>query len=146
MATNQSDVVQQALKQIPAGESTPAEVHRVAAWLCARRGDHASERVQLERLVTVDPADLAALTGSPGLRNMPARKLAIDYRRKKKEEIERLLARYLKLFDRNQPIRDAEEMAKIAEKLGRKFEARELPDGGNAEDPESADLVFACLS
>ncbi len=41
-----------------------------------------------------------------------------------KVEIETLRARYEKLFDRNQPIRDAEEMAQIAERLGRTFEAR----------------------
>jgi hypothetical protein len=39
-------------------------------------------------------------------------------------EIETLGNRYLKLFERNQPLRDAAEMAQIAERIGRRFEAQ----------------------
>jgi tetratricopeptide (TPR) repeat protein len=145
MAMNQSDVVQQALKHLPAGESTPAEVHRLGAWLCARQGDHALERKQLERLVAADPADLTALDRLTQLSEQVGQHaLAIDYRRRK-EEIERLQAQYRQLFDRNQPIRDAEEMAGIAEKLGRTFEARGFLTVEISEDPERSDLRIRLL-
>jgi hypothetical protein len=39
-------------------------------------------------------------------------------------ELERLDARYQKLYKRNQPSRDAAEMASLAEHLGRWFEAK----------------------
>ncbi len=145
MATNQSDVVQKALKQLPASELTSAEFHRLGAWFCARRGDHALERKQLERLVAADPADLAALDRLVHLAEQAGQyALATDYRHKK-VEIEQLQSRYQKLFDRNQPIRDAEEMAQIAEKLGRTFEARGFLTVEIAEDPERADLRLRLL-
>ena len=44
IATNRIDVVRQALTHLPAAESTPAQVHRLEAWLAANRGDVATER------------------------------------------------------------------------------------------------------
>jgi tetratricopeptide (TPR) repeat protein len=140
MATNQIDVVQLAFEHLPASESTPAEVHQLSAWLCARRGDHDLEREQLERLVAADPADLAALGRLKLLAEQAGQPaLAMDFGRKK-EEIERLQTRYRKLFDRYQPCRDAEEMARIAEKLGRQFEARGCLTVEISEDPDRGDL------
>ncbi len=55
----------------------------------------------------------------------------------KKAEVDRLRARYEKLYDRNQPIRDAEEMASLAEQLGRKFEARVFLTVALSEEPDS---------
>ena len=51
----------EALKHLPAEVSTPAQVHKLAAWFAARRGDVESERRALERLIAADPADFAAL-------------------------------------------------------------------------------------
>ena len=55
-------------------------------------------------------------------------------------EIDRLRARYLKLYDRQQPIRDAVEMAGLAERLGRWFEARVFLTLAVSENPEREDL------
>src|SRR5262249_26252872 len=49
MATSRGAEVREALEHLPAAESTPAQVERLAAWLAARRGDVASERRALER-------------------------------------------------------------------------------------------------
>jgi hypothetical protein len=48
--------------------------------------------------------------------------------------------RYEKLYDRTQPIRDAVEMAEIAERLGRIFEAQVFLTLAIAEDRERVDL------
>ncbi len=61
IATNRIDVVKQAMTQLPAAESTPAQLHRLNAWLAAKQGDVAAERRELELLVEADPADLTAL-------------------------------------------------------------------------------------
>jgi enediyne biosynthesis protein E4 len=61
IATNRMDVVQQAVKHLPALEATPAQLHRLEAWLSSKRGDIESERRELERLIAEDPADLTAL-------------------------------------------------------------------------------------
>ena len=53
----------------------------------------------------------------------------------KKREIDRLKARYEKLHKRRQPVRDAAEMAQLAEQLGRGFEARAFLTLAISEDP-----------
>jgi hypothetical protein len=59
----------------------------------------------------------------------------------RKAEIDRLRERYLKRHDRKQPIRDAVEMAKLAEQLGRQFEARVFLSIAISEDPGRTDLL-----
>ena len=61
VATNRVAEAREAAEHLPAEESTPAQVHRLAAWFAARRGDVESERRALERLIAADPADFAAL-------------------------------------------------------------------------------------
>jgi thioredoxin-like negative regulator of GroEL len=140
IATNRIDVVQQALKHLPAGDSTSALVHRLEAWLAAKRGDVATERRDLERLLTEDPADLRALDRLAQLMEKAGQPAQAAELARKKAEINRLLARYEKLYDRNQPIRDSEEMASLAEQLGREFEARVFLTVAISDEPERDDL------
>jgi tetratricopeptide (TPR) repeat protein len=140
IATNRIDVVEQAMRHLPAGESTPAELHRLDAWLASRRGDVATERRELERLLAVDPADLAAVDRLADLAEedrQPARAAEL---RGMKSELNGLKARYGKLHERKQPVRDAVEMARLAEKLGRRFEARAFLTLAISEDPDRVDL------
>jgi hypothetical protein len=60
--------------------------------------------------------------------------------RSKKADIDRLRAHYLNRHDRKQPIRDAVELAHVAELLGRRFEARVFLSIAISEDPGRADL------
>src|SRR5262249_16924112 len=60
--------------------------------------------------------------------------------RRRKAEIDRLRSRYEKLHERKQPIRDAVEMAHLAEQLGRRFEARGFLTLAISEDPDREDL------
>jgi enediyne biosynthesis protein E4 len=140
IATNRADLVRQALTHLPADASTLAQIHRLGAWLCSRRGDNESESRELERLVAVDPADLKSLDRLAQLAEIAGRPTRAQDLRGRKAEIEKLLARYEELFDRNQPIRDAEEMARIAEQLGRAYEARAFLTIEISEDPEREDL------
>ncbi len=140
IATKQLNVVRQALKHLPAEDVTVARVHQLKAWLAAMRADTSTERQQLEHLLAEDPADrtaldrLAELAEKAGQPAQAAEALHI------KAEIDRLRARYEKLYDRNQPIRDAEEMASLAEQLGRNFEARVFLTVALSEEPERDDL------
>jgi enediyne biosynthesis protein E4 len=140
MASGRAGVAAQAVKRLPADFMSRAEVHRVNAWLAARRGDLESERRELERAVAAGPADaadfdrLAELERAAGSLDKAARFTH------EKAEFERMLGRYLKLYDRVQPIRDAVEMAQLAERLGRRFEARVFLTLAISADPERADL------
>ncbi len=140
VATNRVTEAQEAMKHLPAGASTPAQVHRLASWLAARRGDLASERHALEGLVAADPIDSGAfdrLTELAVREGPPAR---VTELRRQKAEIDRLEARYQKLYQRNQPRRDAVEMAHLAEQLGHQFEARAWLTIAIASAPNREDL------
>jgi tetratricopeptide (TPR) repeat protein len=124
MATSRGDVVRQALTRLPASECDNAQVSRIQAWLAAKQGDQLTEVRSLERAVAAEPADLAGLERLAELahqRGEPAR--AVELRRHA-AEIDRLIIRYQKLHERNQPIRDSTVMGQLAEKLGRPFEAK----------------------
>ena len=115
IATNQIDVVQQALTHLPAENSNPAHVHRIKAWLASRRGDDETERRELQLLLEADPADLPAMDRLIRLADQAGQPAQAEGLRRQKADIERLQARYEKLHERNQPIRDAAEMARLAE-------------------------------
>jgi enediyne biosynthesis protein E4 len=124
MAADRADIVRQAMSNLPAGELTPAQADRTQAWLAAKQGDRALERQALEHLVASDPGDLAAwkrLAEAARQDGKPEIAAELDRRQ---ADIARLNDRFHKLFDRNQPIRDAVEMGELAEKLGHTFVAR----------------------
>ena len=141
IATGRIDAVQEALRHLPAAEATPAQVHRLRAWLAADRGDVDAECRELERLIASDPSDRTALdrlarlaeTGGP-----PGRAAELN---RKAAEIDRLRERYERLHERKQPIRDAVEMAHLAEQLGRVFEARVFLTLAISEDSDRDDML-----
>ncbi len=126
LATKRLADVRQALAHLPAAESTPADVERLRARLAALGDDPDMERQALERLLLIEPADLAALDRLGYLAEkagQPDR--AADYRFKKKE-IGELQIRFDKYYQRNQTMRDARAMAGLAAQIGRPFEAKVL--------------------
>jgi enediyne biosynthesis protein E4 len=140
LATQRIDAVHQALQHIPAAESTPAQVHRLRAWLCSQKGDVADERRELERLIAIDPADLTALDRLVQLATKDGQPARVTELQRQKDEIARDTTRYQQLYERTQPIRDAEEMAHLAMRLGRTFEARVFLTLAISEEPERIDL------
>jgi tetratricopeptide (TPR) repeat protein len=140
IATSRFDFVKQAVTHMPATESNPARFHRENAWLAAQRGDVATERHELELLVAADPADVTALGRLAELAEKETQFARAAELVRKKADLDRLRARYLKLHDRTQPIRDAVELARLAEQLGRRFEARVFLTIALSEDPARDDL------
>src|SRR5262249_27560627 len=140
LATGRVAEVREALRHLPAADATPAQVHRLAAWLAARRRDAPSERRAWERLIAAGPGAGAALDRLAELalgEGQPAR--AAEFRGRK-AALASLLERYKELFLRNQPTRDAAELAGMAEQLGRFFEAKAFASLAVATEPARADL------
>ncbi len=124
LATSRVDEVKKTLEHLPAEESTPAQVRSLVAWLAAKRGDAQTEARALQRLITVDPANVAALDRLAELEVREGKLTDVSELRRKRTEIDRLQARYRELYLRNQPARDAAEMARLANQLGQWFEAK----------------------
>jgi tetratricopeptide (TPR) repeat protein len=143
MASDRVEEARDAMRHLPDAAETPARIQRRAAWLAARRGDPRAERSALESVINEAPADLDAHDRLIALASRDQQPDLADRLRSRKSEIERLEARYQALYRRNQPTRDAEEMARLAEQLGRWFEARGFLIVALAADPGREDLRAA---
>jgi tetratricopeptide (TPR) repeat protein len=139
-ATNRIEVVKQAIEHLPAADSSPTDAYQLNAWLCRQRGDAAGEHQELERLLAANPSDLKALDRLSKLATDSGNAAEVAELARKRAEIDQLWARYRKLYERGQPVRDAEEMAHLAKALGRTFEARVFLTLAILEEPERAEL------
>ena len=136
MATQRVADVRQALGHLSVEESSSAAVERLKAWLAAHCGDLELEQRALVRLIAVDPTDIAAVDRLVAIAEKRGNADHAGELRRRKTEIERLQGRYEKIDRRNQTIRDAGEMAKLAERLGRRFEAKVLLTIAIATEPK----------
>ena len=134
--------MRQSLGHLPVEESNPAQVQRLTAWLAAFRGDLDAERRALERLVGVDPTDFAALDRLEAIAEKEGKSDRAGEYRRMKTEIGRLQARFEKLYKRNQTMRDAGEMAGLAEQLSRPFEAKVFRTIAMAAESERRDPII----
>lgn len=139
MRTNRPADARAAVEHLPADSLTPADAHRLSAWLAHADSDVERERQELSALAAEAPEDLAALDRLAALKQGPARETGDGYQRRK-AEIERDRTRYRELHRRNQPARDAEEMSRLAERLGHRFEAIVFLTAAAAEEPDREDL------
>src|SRR5262249_29671765 len=143
LATGRVAQAPEARQPLPIEAASRGEVHRLAAWFAARRGDARSEQFALERLIAADPGDGAALDRLAELAVREGQTARADELRQRKAEIDQLKIRYHELFLRDQPLRDAAEMARIAERLGHSFEAKAFLSLAVANKPARDDLRAA---
>jgi thioredoxin-like negative regulator of GroEL len=139
-ATGRVAQAREAMEHLPSAETTPAQVHRLAAWFASQRGDEDAEEAALARLIKADPTDFAALNRLADLAAKKGQTDRANHLHSVKTEVKRLEARYLRLYARYQPMRDAAEMAVLAERLGRLFEARAFLAIALIVEPDRADL------
>ena len=118
MATDRIDAVERAMTHLPDIASLSADQHRINAWLAGHRGDFAKERSELELLIAADPGELSAYDRLIDLHKKGGQPALAAEVLQKRNAVRELLGRYMMLHGRKQPIRDAEELARIAEQLG----------------------------
>lgn len=140
MAAGDEAVVNAALEHLPGTAATELLHSRVRAWLARHRGEAEAESEALERVIAADPTDQAAIDRLAELSKRLGRPARADELKRLDESVRSLDARYRELLRRNQPLRDAEELARIAERLGRRFEAEAFLTLAVAVDPGRADL------
>ena len=126
MAADRIEALEKAMTQLPARFVSRAQTERVQAFLAARYGDQDAERRALDRLVAADPFDRAAVTRLLELTRRDGQPERVTEIERRSAEIAPLNERFHKLYDRNQPIRDSDEMGQLALRLGHTFVAKVL--------------------
>ena len=126
MASGSVEVARRELARLPAYRFDPSEIWAIRAWDAARSGDRPAERSALERLVAIEPGDTRALDRLAELARLDGKADRAAEIRKRQEQALRDREAYRRLLvaDRNPiPIDDLRERARLAEQLGRRFEA-----------------------
>src|SRR5262249_26114322 len=127
MAAQDLPEAQRAMARLPAERMTEPERWSLRAWLAARSNQPDGERSALEQLIVVDPRNtpaldrLAALALQAGQADRAAalRRLQVE-RLSDKHRYRRLM-----IEDRSPiPLEELRERVRLAERLGRWFEAR----------------------
>jgi enediyne biosynthesis protein E4 len=126
MAADHVPEAREALPHLRAEDFAPARIQQLRAWFAARRGDAVVERQALEQAVAADPGDLAALERLAELATREGRVEDGVRLRQRKAELDKTLHQYRTMFREDDPIRTTAGMARLAETLGRRFEALAL--------------------
>ena len=109
---------------LSAVEFTTVELLRLRAWVTARLGDGRRERAALLAMVDQDPGNIGAWDRLSELALIEGQKLVVEGYRKRKAERNADRQRYKKLIERDDRAAHAEELERLAERLGRRLEAR----------------------
>jgi enediyne biosynthesis protein E4 len=143
MAADQVELARDAIDHVPAQALQEAQVLRLRAWFAQARQDRAAERRLLNQLIALDPGQSSALTRLAELTLQAGEAGEAEGLRRKKTELDAAVDRYGRLYREDQYAEHLDELATLAEQLGRWFEARSfwelvrLRTPSNAEAPRT---------
>lgn len=123
-ATDSPDEAHRAMAHLPAERFTHAEMLALRAWLAAREGRGAQELAALEQLIDHAPGDTGALERLAVLVEESGQSARAAELRRRKAGIDRAKERYTDLLASDKAVTQFTELAGLAEKLGREFDAR----------------------
>ena len=123
LATEQIDSVRRALNHLPGERFSRSRIEALRAWLASRRQNTETEQRALEQLVRDEPGQSPALQRLSVLAAQAGRVEQASEFRRRKAAIDQARQRYLDLYNQNQFADNAPELARMAETLGRRFEA-----------------------
>jgi enediyne biosynthesis protein E4 len=142
LASGRVDDLDAALAHLSAERVATEQILALRVWLFARAGDSNAERRELERLVQWAPADTRALDRLAALAAEAGDAPRAAELRRRQAEADRAKERYRRLLMGRRakaPVADLHELARLAETLGRAFEARGWWQLALSQDP--TDLV-----
>jgi tetratricopeptide (TPR) repeat protein len=143
MAREDADAAREALRRLPDGEVAPAEVVEWRAWFAAAAGDADREEQALRRLVARSPDHLRAVERLAELVFLSGRVEESARLRARKAELDRAKAQYEILLFRPDAASRPSPIARFAEALGRRLEARILWTLVLARDPRDREAAEA---
>jgi tetratricopeptide (TPR) repeat protein len=124
VAAERPELVCSTLGMLSPSDLAPAEIHWLDAWLARHRGDRARERAALDALLELEPACTEALERRADLEFEEGRPDQMESFRQRKDEVDRIKERYRRLVADGDPAEHCGEAARLAQALGRPYEAR----------------------
>ena len=124
MASGNADGARTALVHVKSDWFLPAEVLRIRAWLAASSGDHDRERQMLTALAALKPGDADTWARLAELAIKAGDRAESETFAKKQAHASSLRERYDRLMLRDDRGRHVDELARLAQELGRPIEAR----------------------
>ena len=114
----------EAMRHLPAGRLGSPRRLEVRAWLAAQRGNVEAERSALSELIDLDPANGKALMRLTELAARAGQTATVDALRRREAQIDEVDDLYQMILSHGDPSPPQfPELARLAEKLGRRFEA-----------------------
>src|SRR5579883_1187181 len=132
-----------ALRHLPAERLEPEQLLTLRAWLAAHVGDERAEQSSLTQLLEQVPGDTQALSRLTELAVRAGRTDEVTRLRRRKAELDRAADGYRRFLYTAVPTGHFDELGRLAETLGRWFEARgwwtlALRDAAHAEEARAA--------
>ncbi|MGP0069623.1 MAG: FG-GAP-like repeat-containing protein [Isosphaeraceae bacterium] len=124
MAAGETGPVREALAHLPAGLFDARRVQGLRAWLAARLDDAHADRRALEQQLAEDPSDPTSLTRLAELLHEVGDEPGAAWLRRRKADLDVDRDRYFRLYKLGRLADHRVELARLAERLGRRFEAR----------------------
>ncbi len=127
LAAGETEEAWRVLRWIPTENIDASEPHSLRAWFAARRNDPEAERSALEQLIAVEPGNTQAFDRLSALAIQAGHADRAAAFRRRQEEALRDKERYRRLMIENRdpiPRDELDERARLAERLGRWFEAQ----------------------
>ena len=123
-AADRPDELIRAASHIRAAGISRSRLLALGAWLAARAGDRKAERLALEELATFEPADLATIERLTDIAAQDADKDRVAKLRRQKLDVENTLEHYKQLVSHQDLGSLAVELARAAESIGRRYDAK----------------------
>jgi len=133
----------EAIEHLPPHALRPADALDLCGWFARQRGDRVAEQHALEELIEIDPGRSAALARLAELLEQAGDRPRAARLRQKKTELDAARDRYNRLYREDRYADHLEELARLAERLGRWFEARAFWEMVEAREPASASAAMA---
>ena len=124
LAAGRPDEVVRAATHLPSEGFTQARVLELRAWMAARSGDRTAERASLEALIALEPADATAVERLADLAAEDGERERLAELRRRKADIESARDAYRQLLNNSELASRAAELARAADRIGRRFDAQ----------------------
>ncbi len=125
LAAGRPEEVLESARHLPVDDDSESLALKIRAWFASRRGDRDAERSALESLLTIQPAAPRVLDRLAELAIAGGHPERAEELRLRKAALERAREDYRRQIRDRDPLAHAAELARDAEALGRRFEARQ---------------------